>query len=137
MLKYINFRKRKLPFIITMSTLINYSEKNKEDFLQMLLNSNDLLKLGKSLLLILELGLESGYAYEKRNPVKTLLNLIFTKTKYGVKKDDLQYILDHNWSQLVKMIPEFFTKLQDQAFSTSGDMVEDAIKEIPEEPKKK
>lgn len=124
MIEYITYNGVKYPFLISFSTLIEFEKRTKSDFVTVLSHSDNMLKLAENLILILELGLETGYRVEKPNLFKIILNYLKSGNHLGIKKSKFPHIIDQQWQELLELIPKFFFDLQDDALKSAEDIVE-------------
>lgn len=132
MIKYITYNKRKFPFVISFSTLIEFEERTGKEFITMFSSETDMGELGNNLKLMLELGLKTGYKFDKPGIVNLIINLLFSGTKIGINKKNYAYVVDQQWRHLLKIIPEFFYDLNSQ-----GEQVaEEELSEMPVAEKK-
>jgi len=144
MVEYIEYRKRKYPFLIAFSTLIEYEKATKSDFITAFQSANDMIKLANDLVLILKLGIKTGFALERPPPwtfdifcfwFKIFKNFIRSGNKYGLKAKEYPFIIDNNWKIILKLVPKFFSDIQDEQLKEIQQYQEDIEDEL--EPEKK
>jgi len=129
-IEYIEYKKRKYPFLISFSTLIKFEKQTGKDFLTLFAGTSNMIALAESLTLILKLGLETGFQAEKPNFLRQLFNLIRFRNKIGLKENDYLLIVDNQWQHLLDVIPKFFYDLRDNAASSVEDAGEEIIKDL-------
>ena len=112
MIQYLDYKGKKLPFAITMSTLVEFKKATGIDFELSL--SGDIDKVYANMLTITILGLRKGFELENTPFYKVLRNLITTGTKIGIKNKDYTKIVDLEYTHISKIFPTFFTALSEE-----------------------
>ena len=106
MIEYLNYNGKKLPFAITMSTLVEFKKATGTDFEIAL--TEGLEKAYESMLLFTILALNKGYELDKPPIYKILWNLITTGSKIGIASKDYIKLLDTEYTQISSLLPLFF-----------------------------
>ena len=110
MIEYLNYKKRKLPFSLTMSSVIEFKKTYGKDF-EIIQTDGDFTKMYESLLLLTILGLNKGFELSEKSWLKILYNLITTGTKIGIKNKEYVKILDAEVNTIISLLHKFFYML--------------------------
>lgn len=110
-MEYLEYKGKKYPFIITMSTLIEFKQASGLDF--EIAFSQGLEKMYESMLMMTILGLRKGFELETPPFYKIIWNYITTGSKIGIKAKDYVKIIDTEYLQISSFIPSFFSSLSE------------------------
>ena len=122
MIQFIEFKGVKHPFIIAFSTLIEFEKQTGKSFISILSNSGDTVDLAKNLVIILKLGVASGYEQEGIPLLKRIWNILRSGSKFGISKKQWVLMVDNNWQFILRIIPDFFYDMQDVALDAAEDI---------------
>lgn len=113
MLEFIEFRGKKYPFLIGFSTLIAFQKQTGKDFTEILQNNKNLIGLAETLVLILKLGLKTGYDIKPPSLIQKIKNLICKGNFIGIKEQEYLIIIDEQWQKILSIVPKFFGSITD------------------------
>jgi len=125
MIKYLSYKGREIPFLITFSTLIEFEELTGKDFMEIFNSGANVITLAKHFRLIAKLGIKTAYAQKKPNVFKRLWNVITTGHWIGLKDEDYAHIRDQQWTELISLIPTFFYDITNQSEEKSAEIIND------------
>lgn len=111
-MQYIEFKGKKFPFIITMSTLVEFKKTKGIDFELAL--SGDISNIYETMLLLTILALNKGFQIEKPPFYKIIWNLITTRSKIGINRKDYIKLLDLQYTEISNIIPSFFGDVSEE-----------------------
>jgi len=125
MVEYVKLAKRKYPFVISMSTLIQYKRETGEDFVKLLATESNVTKQADNLLDMLKLGIKTGFEYHRPPLFRVILNYLRAGNKLGIKEKEYPYMLDKEWTHLLKIVPAFLYDMSDMSEKVVEDIIED------------
>lgn len=113
MIEYLTYKGRKLPFSITMSTLVEFKKASGVDFETAFADKQEIDKMFELMMLITILAINKGYEQENPSIFKILKNYITTGSKKGIKNSELIKLMDAEFQQIAMLIPKFFLTLSE------------------------
>jgi len=128
MIKYLEYKGRKFPFLITMDCLINFEDETGEEFIITFSSTTSLTKLVRLLILMTKLGLEAGLRETNPSIFKIIWNYIRAGNKIGLRKKSIPYFVSKNYDKLLEIIPDFFHDVQDKALENIDEVIEEIEK---------
>ena len=113
MIEFIEYKGRKLPFAITMSSLIEFKNASGKEIETSIQADKEFTKLYETILLITIIGLRKGYELSEFSLFTKLKNLFLYRSVMGFKTSDYPKIIDTEFKHILELIPKFYLSLSE------------------------